>query len=439
MRFKFRHLIILIASIVIFALGFYIRYKKTHVYVPFDFDSYLVEVTSTLPSDEVKFVRDLENALNVAFTQSNLNERSFVMVNATLKTPSYQLNVDNLKTNPDYNHEFYIASTYKPFMIAAFIDLLNIKTLDFEIPFKFQSHQFRMREMASVIYEYNLRDTISDSLITNYFAQDFKEGNFTVGEIYHELTTNEKYTGFKFTLREIIKESLGPSSNWTVVLMRDHLALNGYDNDKKAATALENVINDFLFKNKMPREFRFILSENAEREKKFNTMRFYHLEFLFDALYRNSFEIPAEIHEYMIDSMKFIPENPEKSNQRHEIKSIARLFDVDAEIYEKSGYIGFDLGAAPGLDVANGWDRFPQIENKRVIIFNTSTYARIALSTGKYVDLIYAIASPTHLGLDPYYEELNREYLDYKNNILDNLEKNIGKVLSKYSSLITSL
>lgn len=439
MSFKFKHFFVLLIAATIIAVGIFIRIDKERKAVEFDFSSTLSNIMQTLPSEETKFANELKNALNEAFTKSNVNDKSFLMVNASVKTEESEIPIDKLSVNPDFQREFYIASLFKPFFVAAYIDIMNVEDLEYKIPFKFVKEDGRKTEIANRIFEYLNHDTVTDPLLVNVFAKDFKNRNLSIDEIYDELVNSEKYKNFEFSFKDLLTDTLGPSSNWGILILRDHMSLNGYEDDKGASSALEDYVNEFLKVNNLPETFRFFLSEKADKDKKYNSTKFYELEFLFDSFYKNSFEIPAEIHKHLILAMEDISDNPSKSNRRHEIKSISKQLGFTPKIEEKSGYIGFDFAATPALDQLNGWDLIPTVKDKRLIILNISSYSRIHLKNGEFIDLFYALASPTHLSLDPYYEEFNDEYLDYKNNILDNIETSLKEILQQHADLLEVL
>jgi hypothetical protein len=136
----------------------------------------------------------------------------------------------------------------------------------------------------------------------------------------------------------------------------------------------------------------------------------------------------------MKESMREISVDSIKFNRRQETKTItSKLIDPSKfKIVEKSGYIGLDYEAAPGLNKMNTWDTLSPQDGKRIVFYNASSFARIYLNNDKFVQYNFSIAVPVYISLDPYYEEMNSDYTSVKDRINKSLEDNIGPVIEKY-------
>jgi len=377
---------------------------------------------------------NLVSSFKTAMAQADIPKESIFMVD------SYSGNSDNLVDvafeNKENNKKFYMASSIKPFYLAAYINLLGIDNLNYKVPFKFAKDAENKFEIASAVYQNITYGYQQDELIMDFIVPYFKDKKgITIIQIFDDLTTDPIFLNYSFSLRDIIKYTLGPSSNWSLTLIRNDFSLKIFKGDEeKSTSAIEDYLNLFLSQNNQPPLLHINLSTNSKKDKMFNTLPFNEVEYLFNWFYQNKFNLNNDIFELMKLSTEDVSIDPKVNNRSHEIKSIAKdLFtNKKALIMEKSGYIGFDYEAAPGLNIANGWDKLPQIKNKRIVFFDACAFSRIYLKNGKFVQFNYNISAPVYISLNPKYEELNQDYLLVKNNILNKLNLNLKSVLETY-------
>jgi hypothetical protein len=385
---------------------------------------------------EKEFETDLNVAFQNAITQMNLPEGSIVMYDSYYsKDKGYS--IPNFELSG--NKYFYIASGIKPLYIAATINLLSIKDPNYPVPFKFIDDEKQKSIIASDLNDYLAYGRQIDPFIVDYIAPYFVyKDNWTSDEIMEKFLYAPDMKTLEFPITSLIQTSLGPSSNLSLALLRSHLAFEKYETEKAAASAIEKYLNDFLLANNKTANMRIYMSENSEQDKRYNATKFSEMEYLYEFFWDNKFELEPTIWESMKEAMLEISDDPNKANRRHEMKSIVKgiLGDVQPKVYEKSGYIGLDLEAIPGLNTLTGWDKLPSAEGKRVVIMSASSFSRTYFKNGKYVQFNYSISVPVYIKLDPHYEELNDDYLKVKNDILKKLEDNLAPVVSKYKDNI---
>src|SRR5260221_6666348 len=355
------------------------------------------------------FAKDLQTSFYSSMQSLDLPKESIFMAN------SYYGNESQKESNfdfadPSLTNQFYMASTVKPFYIAAFINLLSVKSLDYKVPFTFVEEPLYKWQIASEISDYIQHGYEEDDLLVKYIVPFFsgvEKEKATPEFIYDELIGNPMILNYQFSLRDIIRSTLGPSSNWGLTILRNHLALKKYGTEEGASQAVEDYLNNFLKQNNVSSNLRLNLSANSKRDKTFNTDYFYEVEYLFEFFYEHKFNINKDIFDSMKNSMRNVSDEPVTHNRSHEIKSIASsIFGSSSpDIIEKSGYIGLDYESAPGLNAVNGWNDLKTIDGKRIVFFTASDFSRIQLENGRFVQFNYSIRVPLYISLDPKYEE----------------------------------
>lgn len=389
-----------------------------------------------LPDNSPQFANDLISAFNVATTSIELPKESLFMVTAYSGDESKPEEID-FASDSSVSNEFYMASTIKPLFAAAYLNILEIKDLDYKVPLKFTEGDETLETIAQNISDkinYNFdEDVLLDLFILPYF-KDYT--TISKDEVWEILQNNPELVNFEFELRDIIKYTLGPSSNLGLTLLKHDLALKKTISEEEACNLVENYLNKMLTDKGLSGSIIINKSTKSKAMQKLNTAKFDEIQYMFDWFFKNEFKLPEETFDLMKESMREIGSDPVKFNRRHETKTITSKALEDFNISEKSGYIGFDYEAAPGLNSANGWDTLPQVDGKRIVFYTASSFARIYLNNGRFVQYNYSIAVPVYIGLDPAYEELNNDYLPVKNKIFDSLESNIVQIMRKYKEYI---
>lgn len=388
-----------------------------------------------IPDNSDEIAQELQAAFTKATVNIGLAPESIFMSNAYAGDESKPTDVSFAEDSTASGTYFYMASSIKPLLAASYIKILEIEDLDYKIPFKFADDGKILEGIAGDIFNkinYNYdEDILLDLYILPYF-----EGKTSISreEVLSTLKTKPEILDFAYTLRDVIKYTLGPSSNLGPTLLRSDLALKKGISEEESTNLMENYLNKMLTDKGFEGTLVLNKSTKSKVQKTLNTSKFYEMEYLFDWLFKNEFALKSDIFDLMKESMREIGADPFKYNRRHETKSIATksLTVKDFKIVEKSGYIGFDYEAAPGLNNLNGWDKMVQQEGKRIVFYDACSFARIYLKNGKFVQYNFSIASPVYISKDPAYEELNSDYLPTKNKISDSLEENIGAVLLKY-------
>lgn len=387
-----------------------------------------------------EFNNELQIAFQESIDQMQLPEGSIVMYDSYYgkdKIPEKGFETAG-------NKYFYTASTIKPFYLAAFIKLLEIESLEYTIPFKFVNDEVEKGKIAAELNDYLTYGRQIDPFIVDHIAPYFVyRSDWTSEEIMEKFLYAPDMQSLEFSFSDVIQSTLGPSSNLTLVLLRNHLALEKYETEEMAVNAIESYLNDFLLANGKTANLRIYLSQKSIDEELYNASYFYEIEYLYEYFWQNSFKIDPLIWDLMKNSMLNVSDDPAKSNRRHELKSLAKEVFKDSGkipmIYEKSGYIGVDFEAIPGLNRLNNWDTMPAKENQRILFINISTFSRIYLENDEYIQFNYAIAVPVYISLDPAYEEVNDDYLVVKNDILNKLDSNLTPVIEKYKGDIQIL
>lgn len=385
-----------------------------------------------------QFASDLKAAFQTGVTNAKLPELSVAMSESYAGIEGNQPEI-NFVTDVDNKQQFYLASTIKPLYLSAIINILQIKDLNYEVPFKFVDQDKNYTSMSQELSDTILYNYQNDPFIVDTFVPMLKElGLSSREEVKDALMNNPKFTEYKFTIKDIIKYTLGPSSNWSITLMRNHFALTQNKDEKGASDIIEAYLNKVLKDNGFTGSLILNLSTKSETDKTFNTDYFNEVEFLFEYFYQNKFNTPIETFNLMKESMRDVSENAKKENRMHEIKSMAKnVFGSKvASIIEKSGYIGLDYEAAPGFAAFNGWDKIEQVDGRRIVSFDASGFARIYLTNGNYVQFNYVVGAPISISKDPSYEELNNDYLEPKAKINESLQAAIQPVLTKYKDII---
>jgi hypothetical protein len=384
-----------------------------------------------------EFSQDLKTAFQQAISEMNLPKESVVMSDYFFGNEAKVVN-KKFEDNPENKKLFYMASSIKPAYIAAFIKILNIKNLNYKVPFNFINNEKTKGAIAGEVYNYVTYGYDMDQLLVDTMAPFFKGRNLTSKQIFDEMMTKDGISNYEFSLKDLIKYTLGPSSNWGVVLFRNNLAIKLGTTEEAAVNSIEFYLNDFLKQNNVTSNVRIFMSSQADKDKTYNSSYFYESEYLFKWLYENKFNLPKDILDDMKSAMQNVADDAPRVNRRHEMKSMAKAIfgDRKALIREKSGYIGFDLGAAAGLDAANGWNTMPKKAGKKIVFFDASSFSRTYFKTGNFAQFNYTIAAPVYISLTPTYEELNGDYTSVKNRYLDILEKNIRPVFEKYKDQI---
>ncbi|MEO6728796.1 MAG: hypothetical protein ABIM99_02630 [Candidatus Dojkabacteria bacterium] len=387
------------------------------------------------------FASDLKAAFARAVDKTNLPETSISMADAYVGNDTRN-NKTDYSTNLDTQKQFYIASVIKPLYVSAIIDILKITDINYKVPFKFVDADKTFHKISEELSEYISYKYQTDSLLVDKIVPILEEaGVSTKEDIYTELTTNPKIVGYEFTLEDILKYTLGPSSNWGLSILRNHFSLKQSLDEESGANAVETYLNNYLKKNNFTGNLIVNLSTKSISQKTFNTDNFFEIEYLFQAFFENKFNLNTKVFELMKVSMEDVSSDAQKENRRHEIKSMAKnvFGDNVAVILEKSGYIGLDFEAAPGLNTLNGWDKLTAQDGKRIVFFDASAFSRIYLKNGFFIHFNYSIAAPFYISLDPAYEELNDDYLVNKDSINDALQTEIKPVLTKYKEYIKFL
>ncbi len=384
-----------------------------------------------------EFSNELNQAFEQALTEMDLPKESVVMFDS-FRGNEAQIIEKKFESKETSKKQFYMASSIKPAYTAAFINILNIKDLDYKIPFKFIKEDSNKREIALQTWQHVAFGYDQDVFITDYIAPYFKGKGLTFQQITDEIMKSDTFKNLEFSLKDLIKMTLGPSSNWGLVLFRNHIALKLGTDEKAAVNTIEFYLNDFLKKNGVTSNIRIFMSAQAEADKTYNSTYFYELEYLFKWLFENKFNLKQEILDEMKLAMQNVAANPARVNRRHEMKSIAKPVFGEGKplIIEKSGYIGLDFSATPGLDKANGWDKLPAKSGKKIVFFDASSFSRTYFKTGNFVQFNYSMSVPVYMSTKISYEELNNDYLVVKNKILDKLESKVRPVFEKYKDAI---
>jgi len=434
-----RRKIVLIIVIVIFIIlvGF-ITFNSMRSNINTLTDDLLSQpVTKSEDTISQPFISDLKSAFSKAMTNLNLPKESVVMVDVYSGNESQPVNI-KFENDENTNKQFYMASTIKPLYLSMIIQLLKINNPETRIPFKFVDEEKQLKEVASetsqnLTYNYSIDELLLDKLVPIFKAKNVK----TSDDVYSELLTNPDLTNLTLSVRELFTYTLGPSSNWGLEIFKNYFAIQNSVDVEHGVNIVEDHLNDMLKAQGITANLVLNQSSTSKSKQTLNSDYFYEAEYLFEDFYENKFNLNTSIFNLMKDSMKEVSQDQIAANRRHEIKSMAKNVGiVNAEIIEKSGYIGFDYEAAPGLVLANGQDKMPQMDGERIVFFDACIFSRIYLTNGNFVQFNYSISAPFYISNDPSYEELNPDYTANKNKINDLLQQNIQPVLEKYKNSI---
>lgn len=394
------------------------------------------DIGETYRRDAQEFSESLLQAFNAAVEKAELSDNSLVAVNTYI---GKEEKPEDVHFN-DENKLYFMASSVKPILVTAFLKVTDIKDLDHKIPFKFVNDNEIKSTIALEISSYLTYGTQIDQFLIDHIASQFEEGKpYTVNEVLNIFLNDEKFVNLEFKLSDVIKSILGPSSNWGVTLLRHYLGIANNTDESGASDILENYINEYLKANNRSGEIHFSLSTRSVNDKLSNTAIFGEFEFLIEEFFRNNFEIPEHFFELMKSAMQNIASDPIKYNRRHEIKSIAKdVFDSSAYIIEKSGYIGLNRDAVENLAKEYGWDEIPKDDDQLAVLFNFSTFARIYLNNGWFVQMNYTITSPIVISTEPLYE-LNPDYVNLKNKVFGALEDELRPIFVKYKEFVKTI
>ena len=427
-------IVIVIAVIILGAIVLISKNAMTNLFVT-------SQPVVTLPDHSAEIAQDLQTAFTKATSTLGLSDKSLFMVNAYAGDETKPTDIAFAQDASTTGNQFYLASAIKPLLATAYIKILDIKDLDYKIPFKFADDGKILEGIAGDLYNKINNNYDEDVLLDLYILPFFKDyTSISREEILNILKTNPDIVNFNYTLTDVIKYTLGPSSNFGPTLIRSDLALKKGIDEEQASNLMEEYLNKMLTDKGYEGSLVVNKSTKSKALSTLNSAKFYEVEYLFDWFYKNEFKLNADAFSLMKESMREVGSDPVKFNRRHETKTIAKkVYGINPfHIDEKSGYIGFDYEAAPGLNKANGWDTLPAQEGKRIVFFDGCAFARIYLNNGKFVQYNFSIASPIYISTDPSYEELNPDYTQVKNKIFDSLEENIGAVLLKYKKDIAS-
>src|SRR5690606_8161961 len=103
-----------------------------------------------------------------------------------------------------------------------------------------------------------------------------------------------------------------------------------------------------------------------------------------------------DIFNLMTSAMTDVAADADRSNRRHEIKSMLKLnyISPSTPVIEKSGYIGLDYEGAPGLMESLGIQELPETSENRIVVFFANTFAKVKLNNGYSVIISYQISKP---------------------------------------------
>lgn len=422
--------IIIVAAIIILVIFFMTRPQQANTEISSD----LKEISAE------DFRNELEEAFNQAIKEAELPEKSIVIFDSYISNEEEDLKI-KFEENDNTNEEFYMASTIKPLYYASVLKLQNIEDLQTPIPFKFRDHNLYLKEIALAMESFLTNGYQTDILLTEEIAPILKANNVSkYDDIFKQLTTNPELTELTIPLENLINYTMGPSSNWGLMLIRNYHAIQNNLSEEESVNKIEDDLNQILQSLNQEGTLVINLSTKSKTRKTLNTITFAEAEYLFQYFYENKFKLNSAIFDAMKKAMLEVSTDQVKNNRRHEIKSIGLNAGLNnANIIEKSGYIGFDYEAAPALISANDLVDLEPIEGKRIVLFDASSFTRIYLVNDQFIQVNYSISAPFYISKEPKFEELNEDYLVNKNRINDSLQKNIKPVLEEYESYIQQI
>lgn len=338
-------------------------------------------------------MENLETKLKQAWTQfveevrTSADALSFP--NVEMSTPEIDVSLAyggqqilDLHSNSD--RRIYMASSIKLPYVFAFLNLYLLpNNIGVDQPLNF---------IDQTVAEGILADLEKDPAEIDPLAQScipLLPSNFS------DLRVEDKHAVLKsltHTPRQIIEMTLGPSSNLTMVAIRDMLANQLFGGEiKVAANAVANFLNtkanELLGKDNV--QIAITRSDLADLHG-FNTAKFEDLASLFryylqliskpDRVSADNL-INTEFAEVMRSALASVVISPDTTNHSHEIKVILHEAGVQTPVMEKSGYFFWP----------------DQEGNGRISI---NTFAQVEVNE-QIIDIYYSVELPYVTALDP--------------------------------------
>lgn len=303
-----------------------------------------------------------------------------------------------LDIHPNSDRRIYMASSVKlPYVFA----LLNL----FLLPKGINANQpvdFIDKDVAEALMaELNRTDTTELDALAEACKPLLVE-NFM--QLQPEDQMNELMK-LQFTPGQIIEMTLGPSSNLTIVAIRNLLARELFNRDLKSTA---NAVADLL--NRRANELSgrgdaalAITRSDLADEHGFNTAKFDDLAILIQDCMNQinagrGGDLGGEDYvQTMRGALASVVPNPDVTNHSHEIKVILNKEGINLPVMEKSGYFFYPYKVGEG----------------RVSI---NSFAQVEIN-GQRVDISYSVELPYKTDLDPSSQQF-AEFVNEAYNIV---------------------
>jgi hypothetical protein len=223
-------------------------------------------------SDEM--AADLQTAFTKATSTLGLPKESIFMVSAYSGDEKNPTEV-NFASDTATSSSFYMASTIKPIYLAAYLKILDIKDLDYKVDFKFIDDGTTLETLAQNISDkinYNFdEDVLLDEFILPYF-KDYT--SISKEEVLEILKTNPELANYQFALKDIIKYTLGPSSNTGLTLLKSDIGIKKGLDEEKSANLVEEYLNKILVDKGFTGSIVINKSTKSVSGQTFNSVKF---------------------------------------------------------------------------------------------------------------------------------------------------------------------